>query len=92
MTAQNEAPTIHKLGELEQQTRVLIQNCNAAGFHGATIIEMLKGVMDVMDMEAIEANAKTEAPTFRTRDAAEAFKARRANAPGTDGDQESQQS
>lgn len=88
MTSQNEAPTIHKLGELEQQTRTLVQNCNAAGFHGATIIEMMKGVMDMMDIEAIEAKQNEPAPTFRTREAAEAYAARKANAPGTDANPE----
>lgn len=76
MTAQNEAPTIHKLGELEQQTRVLIQNCNAAGFHGDTIIEMIKGVMDIMDMEAIEAKQTEPRPVFRTMAAAIAYQER----------------
>lgn len=76
MTAHEEAPTIHKLGELEQQTRVLVQNCNAAGFHGMTIIEMIKGVMDIMDMEAIEAKQAETPPTFRTQAAAIAYQER----------------
>jgi hypothetical protein len=73
MTTENAAPTIQKLGELEQQTRVLIENSNAAGFHGATIIEMIKGVMDIMDMEAIVARNEQKLPTFRTQAAAIAY-------------------
>ncbi len=76
MTTDIAAPTIHKLGELEQQARILVQNCNAAGFHGATIIEMIKGVMDIMDMEAIEAKQSEHPPTFRTMEAALAFQER----------------
>jgi hypothetical protein len=66
---------IDALFELEKEAHQFVKNCEAAGFHGITIVEMIKTAMDFLHLEALRQaeDRKDLAPKFNTREAAIAF-------------------